>query len=109
MYCPEELVEMEVEILRTLGWRLNGLTPCDFIHHFFELLPPSLDKESIEMLVNRAVKNSEDVMAEYSVALEPYSSIALAAINALSLSNVLFYEQLNTTTWMAVIASAMNN
>ena len=88
---------------------MNGPTPCDFIHHFFELLSPSADNEIVSLLVNKAVKNSEDAMADYSMALEPYSSIALAAINALSLSNVLFYEQLNTTTWMAVIASAMNN
>ena len=88
IYWPTELVEMEVEILRTLGWRLNGPTPYDFIHHFFELLPPSADKQAVKMLTERAVRNSEDAMTEYSVALEPSSHIAVASIEALNIGHM---------------------
>ena len=111
MYCPEEFVEMEVEILRALGWRLNGPTPCDFIHHFFELLSPSADKQAVKMLADKAVKNSEDVMAEYSLALEPYSCIALASIEALAMTNATnsFHEQLNFSSWRSRLALAMNH
>ena len=73
---------MEIEILRTLGWRLNGPTPCDFIHRFLELLPLSADMEAVKILTAKAVKNSEDVMMDYSLAMERPSHIALAAIQA---------------------------
>ena len=111
MYCPEEFVEMEIEILRALGWRLNGPTPCDFIQYFVELLPPTADKQAVNMLVKKAVKNSEDVMVDYSVALEPSSCIALASIEALNMTEVssAFYGQLDITGWMALLARVMND
>ena len=65
-----------------------------------------MDKNVIQMLIKKAVKNSEDAMANYSIALESYSSIALAAINALTLSDETceLYEQLDANRWMALIA-----
>ena len=109
MYCPEEFVEMEVEILRALGWRLNGPTPSDFINHFFELLPPSADKQAVKMLADKAVKNSEDVMVEYSVALEPYSCIAIASIEALAVTDTTNYGQLDFYSWRSLLTHVMNH
>ena len=45
------------------------------------------------------MKNSEDAMADYSMALEPYSSIALASIEALTTSDV--SSALDTQRWLA--------
>ncbi|KAL3775434.1 hypothetical protein HJC23_010138 [Cyclotella cryptica] len=44
MYHPEEVIEMEIEVLRTLQWKLNGPTPQDFIQCFIELLSSSDDE-----------------------------------------------------------------
>ena len=113
MYHPEDLEIMETEILHTLGWRLNGPTPCDFIHHFVELLPLSADKEANNMLVRRAVQNSELAMLDYSLALGSYSVIALAAISALSIKKDdvpdAIYEELNISRWTTLLAYLMHN
>ena len=82
MYSPKELVDNELEILRTLGWRLNGPTPFDFIHYFLELLPTSFDRQIVKVLANDAIKLSEAAVTEYSVALEPFSIIAYESIKA---------------------------
>ena len=82
MYHPEEIIDMEVEILRTLDWRLNGPAPQDFIQHFLELLPPCTDDKIVDMITKGACKNAERAMMDYSMAMEPYSCIALASIAA---------------------------
>lgn len=39
MYCEEEITKMEGDILKALGWRLNGPSPHEFIAGLIELLP----------------------------------------------------------------------
>jgi len=39
MYCEEEITKMEGDILKALGWRLNGPSPHEFIGGLIELLP----------------------------------------------------------------------
>jgi hypothetical protein len=107
MYDPEELVQMGLEILRTLEWRLNGPTPCDFIRYFVEILPTVVDRQATKILLaDKAIKISEDFMADYSVALRPYSCIALACIEALDMKDAScqFYEQQDIT-----LAYVLNN
>jgi hypothetical protein len=81
-YHPKELIDMEVEILGTLSWRLNGPTPQDFIQHFVELLPPCTNEKVVNMISKEACKNAEMAMMNYSMAMKPYSCIALASITA---------------------------
>jgi hypothetical protein len=80
MYHPYGFVDMEIEILRTLSWRLNGHTPQDFIRQLVRLLPPSTDDEVLEKLVKEADQRAETAMTDYDTALEPYSIIALTAL-----------------------------
>ena len=39
MYGEEEVIEMELQVLRTLGWHLNGPTAQDYIERFMEVHP----------------------------------------------------------------------
>lgn len=82
MYYPEELVNLEIEVLRALSWRLNGPTPQDFIQQFVQLMPPSADKNVVKKLVEQANRNVELAMNDYDLAIESYSTIALASIAA---------------------------
>jgi hypothetical protein len=38
MYCPEELNETEMRILKALQWKLNGPTSHDFIDYYIEAM-----------------------------------------------------------------------
>ena len=109
MYSPEELVDTELDILRTLGWRLNGPTPCDFIQHYLELHPPSSNKQLIRMLVFDAIKVSEAAVMDYSVALEPFSCIAIAAIKVcLADGRREEYEGLDVTDLLSFVSCETN-
>ena len=84
MYSHDEIIYMEKEILRTLGWYLNGPTSHDFIEHFMGLLPPDADKQAAINLKQAAIKRAEKSLHDYSMALEPPSSLALAALTSLA-------------------------
>jgi hypothetical protein len=103
MYHPDEVVEMEVEVLRTLEWKLNGPTPQDFIQCFMELLPSSNDETARKFFL-AAVKRSEVAMLDYILALEPPSNIALVSVASLMSSlDPKTQCQLNATSWMSCI------
>ena len=108
MYLPEEITAMEIEILRTLGWHLNGPTAIDFIQSFMELLPPDHDKEAASRLYDAAIKNVEASLLDYSLALELPSCLALASmaslINALDVDT---HQALCASTWMAHVGFVM--
>jgi hypothetical protein len=109
MYGPEEFIDMEIEILRTLGWRLNGPTPRDFIQYYIELFPPSTDETTMKFFVEEVTKNAEVAMLDYAMALKVPSRIALISAASLSLRSVSadVRSQLDTTGWMHCIGSVM--
>ena len=109
MYHPEELIDMEVEILRTLGWRLNGPAPQDFIQHFVELFPHCTDDKVVDMITKEASKNAERAMMDYSMATEPYSCIALASIAATvrNLGSQMGCDLSTVNQWMGTIGFVM--
>ena len=81
MYTPQELYEMEIEILRALDWRLNGPTPHDFIHRFLELFPSTHSIDVVEEIMSHSERVSELAMLDYTLAVEGSpSTIALASI-----------------------------
>jgi hypothetical protein len=80
MYRPQELIDLELEVLRTLGWRLNGPTALDFIKQFMELLPAGHDEEVASSLYDSARKRVKMSLLDYQLALELPSSLALASI-----------------------------
>ena len=83
MYSHDEIIKMEIDILRTLGWYLNGPTSHDIIEHFMDLLPPDADKEAASNLQQTAMKRAEKNLHDYSLALEPPSSLALASLTSI--------------------------
>jgi hypothetical protein len=112
MYHPEEFVNMEIEILRTLSWRLNGPTPQEFVQQFVRLLPPSTDCEVLKKLVKEANQRAETAMENYDTAMEPYSIIALTALllsirrNAESIES---FRSIDVDAWMSTVSHIMND
>lgn len=80
MYHPEEIIAMEIEILRTLSWFLNGPTCEDFIAHFVDLLPAESDSEIVSNLYQAAIEKTQTSLLDYSLALKTPSSVALTSI-----------------------------
>ena len=89
MYQAEEIIEMELQVLYTLGWHLNGPTARDYIERFMEVLPGKISgtliedseaDEAAKLLLQVAVRKSELAMLDYSLALEPPSKLALASV-----------------------------
>jgi hypothetical protein len=83
MYHPEEIINMEVEVLRSLGWRLNGPTPLDFVQYFMKLLPSSADERFADLFAEEASKEAEMAMLDYSMAIGAFSGVALVSIASL--------------------------
>ncbi|KAL3764981.1 hypothetical protein ACHAWO_000207 [Cyclotella atomus] len=108
MYHPEEIVGMEIEILRTLSWFLNGPTPKDFLEHFMELLPADSNDEVASNLRELACKKLEMSMLDYHLALELPSSLAHVSIASL-LQDMGDEErnQLGAASWMSRIGFVM--
>lgn len=75
-------MEMEREMLRELEWRLHGPTPHDFVRSFLALLPQSVYARASIMTDLESVSETQAEIAvlDYSLALQPPSTIALAAI-----------------------------
>lgn len=108
MYLAEEIIAMEIEILRTLGWHLNGPTAIDFIQSFMKLLPTGHDEEAASSFFDAATKKVEASLLDYSLALELPSSLALASVA--SLINALDFEvhqALCASAWMARVGFVM--
>jgi hypothetical protein len=81
LYEEEELIEMEMQMLMALGWRLNGPTPHDFIDYFMELLPAQKNIEMIKSSLSRNAKNyAELALMDFPHAMQLPSSIAFKSI-----------------------------
>lgn len=80
LYHEKEILDTEMEVLRGLGWRLNGPTAIDFIHVFMQLLPNQDDLKR-KTLLNAAEVLAEHAMMNYSLAVQEPSLIAYASIN----------------------------
>ena len=108
MYSPSEITNMELQILRTLGWYLNGPTPRDFLEHFMELLPTDANKETASDFLKAAIVKAEKSALDYELALEAPSSLALASITSL-MNNLDPKKQsdLGAVDWMGRIGFVM--
>jgi hypothetical protein len=108
MYRPQELIDLELQVLRTLGWRLNGPTALDFIKHLMELLPTGHNKEVASSLYDSACKRVKMSLLDYQLALELPSSIALASIfSSVRDMNDEEQEQLCLSSWISRINFVM--
>ena len=108
MYHPEEIINMEVEVLRSLDWWLNGPTPLDFIQHFMELLPSSADERVANIFAGKASKEAEMAMLDYCMAISPHSCVAFVSIASLMNSlDSKTRQRLCEKDWMDRIGSVL--
>ena len=79
MYEAQELIDMEIEILRVLSFKLSGPTGHDFIDYFLEVTPCLEDY--YKWFVSKFSKALVDLaVTKYAMAIHLPSEIALAAI-----------------------------
>jgi hypothetical protein len=78
-YDAEELDEMEIEILQSLGWKLSGPTPHDFIDYFLEAMP-GVDGTSLDLAKRLSKALVEPAMTKYTTLLHYPSEIAFVSI-----------------------------
>jgi hypothetical protein len=81
-YDEEDIEMMERHILQGLTWRMNGPTSHDFLNHLLMLLPEAHfeDDTIASVLLDFSRFQCEIAVADYKLALEQPSIIALAAI-----------------------------
>jgi hypothetical protein len=79
MYDSNEIIEMELNVLKALGWKLNGPTPHDFIDYYLELVP-SIDKTHRGFLIGFSNGLAELASMKYTLALHRPSEVAFASI-----------------------------
>jgi hypothetical protein len=108
IYQEDVILDMEMEVLRGLGWRLNGPTAVDFIHAFVQLLP-NQDDSKRKMLTKSAEVHAELAMMNFSLAVQEPSLIAYASINlaldTLDLKfGVLCVDNTDRFMWMQSVA-----
>ncbi|KAL7530315.1 hypothetical protein ACHAXR_004595 [Thalassiosira sp. AJA248-18] len=113
LYDPQEIIDMEKDILSGLGWRLNGPSPHEFIGGLIELMPSSSSSSNKKLLVEQltmaAGASVELAMLDISMAMQKPSNVAFAALlSAMSSStttttNALLHP-LDRLAWLQTIA-----
>jgi len=105
LYNTKELSDMEMNVLRGLGWRLNGPTPTEFVHVFMQMMPPQ-EKPKVDAIARGAEALVEAAVMDYSLALQQPSLIAVLCILAASdFLDVSYSNPLDKTKWMQSVAS----
>jgi hypothetical protein len=82
MYSADEINRMEIEILQSLDWRLNGPIPHDFIDAYLNLheVIPTIDSSYLDSLARCSKAMAELAVTRYEVALHYPSAIAFTSI-----------------------------
>ncbi|KAL7509864.1 hypothetical protein ACHAXN_007167 [Cyclotella atomus] len=80
MYGADEIVDMEIELLRSLGWHLNGPTSYDFIDGFLQLVQSDIDGIFLDSLTRCSKALATLAITRYDVALQYPSAIAFTSI-----------------------------
>ena len=100
MYLMEEIVDMEIEILRTLDWQLNGPTVQDYLLIFMEVIPPEFDEEAASSFLQAAIGKMEFALLDYRLAMETPSSLAVAIVTTMIGAMDMEKQQaLGTSSW----------
>jgi len=102
LYSANEILQIELEILSGLTWKLNGPTATDFVHAFLQLMPHQKEAEVMESLIELAEAQVEIAMMDYALAFQEPSSIAyssvLVAMDSMGCSDV------DMSVWMQSIS-----
>jgi hypothetical protein len=80
MYGTDEINAMEIEVLRSLGWRLNGPLPHDFIDSFLQVVISFADSRQLDLLATCSKALVEKAVKSYDVALQYPSVIAFTSV-----------------------------
>ena len=72
--------KMEQDILKALGWRMNGPTVHAFVEHILMLLPSSCGHDANMALLDLSKFQADIAVCDYDLALTKPSTVALAAI-----------------------------
>ena len=78
-YDAEELDDMELDILYSLDWKLNGPTPHDFIDFFLDVMP-GVNETCLEVLKKLSKALVEATIMSYDTVLHYPSEIAFASL-----------------------------
>ena len=70
---------MELEILKSLGWKLNGPTPHDFIDYYVEVMP-GVDGTCLKVAKRLSKALVEVAVMRYTTVLHYPSKIAFASL-----------------------------
>lgn len=82
-YSEVDIIEMEREVLKSLGWMVNGPTVHAFLNHIMELLqasPYGYDDTMVMTILDFSKFQAEIAVCDYDLALEKPSTVALAAL-----------------------------
>eukprot|EP00956_Cyclotella_meneghiniana_P032684 scaffold90767_cov63-Cyclotella_meneghiniana.AAC.8 len=77
MYEVKEINRMELNVLQSLGWKLNGPTPHDFIDYFMEVMP---DVDGMEFVKKLSKALVELAITRYTTVIHYPSKIAFASL-----------------------------
>eukprot|EP00956_Cyclotella_meneghiniana_P001737 scaffold1909_cov51-Cyclotella_meneghiniana.AAC.4 len=78
-YDAEEIDDMELDILHSLGWKLNGPTPHDFIDYFLEVMP-GVDGTCLDLAKQLSKALVEAAVMRYTTVLHYPSEVAFASL-----------------------------
>jgi len=99
IYQPSEIINMEIEILKVLGWKLNNGSVHDFINGMLELIPPptttdgsvgddDISREKLKAeLKCSAVQIVEKQMLDYTMVYNTSPSVMAYAALLVALSS----------------------
>lgn len=86
VHSPQDVEQMEIRLLRALGWRVNPPTAMSYIRLFLEILPAALmiQPELKNTLYEISKFQTELAVADFSLIAAPSSMIAYSSVmNAL--------------------------
>eukprot|EP00956_Cyclotella_meneghiniana_P007441 scaffold10123_cov24-Cyclotella_meneghiniana.AAC.2 len=78
-YDAVEIDNMELHILQSLGWKLNGPTPHDFIDYFLEVMP-GVDGVRLECVKRLSKTLVETALTGYTTVLHYPSEVAFTSL-----------------------------
>eukprot|EP00956_Cyclotella_meneghiniana_P025670 scaffold54025_cov66-Cyclotella_meneghiniana.AAC.2 len=78
-YDAEEINDMELLILQSLSWKLNGPTPHDFIDYFLEVMP-YVDGTCLDLAKQLSKALVEAAVVRYTTVLHYPSEVAFASL-----------------------------
>jgi len=79
-YSEEEIAEMELTMLNALQWLVHPPTSVDFIKKFLSSISPFLQLETVSVVQEMSIAQTELVVRDYSFITTKESCIAMACI-----------------------------